>query len=171
MNVEQFWSLIDAGRAEAGHDIGVHLESLEAALSRCTPEELVEFQGILDNYLAKTYTWELWAAGYIVNGGCSDDGFAYFRAWLISQGENAVDRALDDPESIAALVPNDGGWDAEFEELLSVARQIYEEKTGMEMPFVGAAYPSEPSGEPWDEDDLPTRYPRLTAVAESRWDG
>ncbi|MFE5591185.1 DUF4240 domain-containing protein [Streptomyces sp. NPDC056549] len=39
-------------------------------------------------------------AAYMVNGGCCDDGFDYFRGWLIAQGRNVFERA----------VPASSGW-------------------------------------------------------------
>ena len=41
--------------------------------------------------LAEAYRHDLWAMGYIVNGGCSDDGFCYFCCWLIGNGSERFD--------------------------------------------------------------------------------
>ena len=35
---------------------------------------------------AVLYRWDMWAAAYLIGGGCSDDGFIDFRAGLIAQG-------------------------------------------------------------------------------------
>ena len=48
-------------------------------------------------------TWDLWGAAYLVNGGCSDDGFVYFRAWLISQGRAIYTAAVENPDSMAGV--------------------------------------------------------------------
>jgi hypothetical protein len=48
----------------------------------------------------------LWAAAYVINGGCSDDGFDYFRAWLMLQGQGTFGQAvadLDSPADLAAV--------------------------------------------------------------------
>jgi hypothetical protein len=34
-----------------------------------------------------------WGAAYLANGGCSDDGFDYFRGWLIGQGRKCTRRS------------------------------------------------------------------------------
>jgi len=39
----------------------------------------------------------------LINGGCSDDGFFYFRAWLISRGQKVYDAALQNPDSLAKV--------------------------------------------------------------------
>ena len=36
----------------------------------------------------------LWDAAYLINGGCSDDGFDYFRGWLVDQGRETFERCL-----------------------------------------------------------------------------
>jgi hypothetical protein len=43
-----------------------------------------------------------WGAAYLANGGCSDDGFDYFRGWLIGQGRKVYETVLADPDSLAA---------------------------------------------------------------------
>ena len=79
--------------------------------------------------MADAYTWDLWGAAYLINGGCSDDGFAYFRSWLISRGRAAYEEAVRDPDSLADLVDPDRD-DYEFEDLWGLALVVYEERTG-----------------------------------------
>ena len=38
--------------------------------------------------LAEAYRWDIWAIAFIINGGCSDDGFEYFRGWLVRKAKN-----------------------------------------------------------------------------------
>ncbi|MFL6076856.1 MAG: DUF4240 domain-containing protein [Mycobacteriales bacterium] len=35
--------------------------------------------------MAESYQGDLWGAAYLINGGASDDGFDYFRGWLIAR--------------------------------------------------------------------------------------
>ena len=65
---------------------------------------------------------------YLINGGCSDDGFAYFRSWLISRGRAAYAAAVRNPDSLAGLVDPDRD-DYEFEDLWGIAQEVYEERT------------------------------------------
>ncbi len=104
------------------------------------------------------YRWDLWAAAYIINGGCSDDGFEYFRAWLIAQGERVFHDALADPETLVDRAEPD----ADAEGMLYAAAAAYESRVGARLPR-GVAPPSNPAGEPWSEEDLPRMYPRLWA--------
>jgi hypothetical protein len=53
--------------------------------------------------MADSYRSSLWAAAYVINGGCSDDGFDYFRGWLMLQGREAFGQAVADPDSLADL--------------------------------------------------------------------
>lgn len=96
---------------------------------------------------------------YILNGGCSDDGFDYFRAGLISGGRKKFEEALSNPETIADWLPSD----FEGEDFMYLANDACTSLTGNEFPYdqlvVGEA--SEPEGEEWNEDDLPKLYPDL----------
>ena len=43
-----------------------------------SPEEIVAFQRVLDELMDESYRADLWGAAYVINGGCSDDGFEDF---------------------------------------------------------------------------------------------
>ncbi len=115
--------------------------------------------------MAEAYTWDLWGAAYLINGGCSDDGFAYFRAWLISCGQSVYSSALRKPDSLSSIVDPDRD-DYEFEDLWGIAQVIYEETTGSEMPTVDFAWPAEPKGDRWDFDDDEQVTRKLPKLAE-----
>lgn len=160
MDLSQFWKIIGDACAGASDDEDF-LGRIDSYLRALKPEELLEFETHFNKMNAQAYSWNLWGAAYLMNGGCSDDGFDYFRAWLIAQGQETFETALEDPDSLAALADPEG----ELEELIYLAGEAYEEKTGEEMPdsvFEGAEQPD--LGQGWDFDDkteMKKRYPRL----------
>ena len=158
MDSTTFWRLIDASRRAGRGDVEEQAEALRLRLERLDPDEIVEFDRIFHEQLAAAYSWDLWAAASIINGGCSDDGFEYFRCWLIAQGERVFQAALADPESLAGRAEPD----VEAESMLYAAAKAYESRTGAELP-APIPRPNEPAGEPWDEDDLEELYPKLWA--------
>src|SRR5690349_10122594 len=68
-------------------------EYLVNRLQELTPVEIIGFRLRTDKLLYDTYNSAMWCAGYIMNGGCSDDGFEYFRNWVISRGKDVYDKA------------------------------------------------------------------------------
>lgn len=129
MDRATFWALIAASRRGVeADDRDAQIEKLEAGLSKLTPEDLVGFQRIFDEWLETSYRADLWGAAYLINGGCSDDGFEYFRRWLISRGEKVYHAALAEPDSLARVVHEDGEED--FEEIGYLSGKVYESKTG-----------------------------------------
>jgi hypothetical protein len=132
---------------------------LEDALERLGAAKLIGFQRKLDRCMAASYTWELWAVAYIINGGCSDDGFEYFRGWLIARGRKRFEAALRGAERAADGV--EPGEICECESIAYAAREVYERKTGEPMPETAVMRTARPSGKDWDEADLWTLYPRL----------
>ncbi|MEM7315274.1 MAG: DUF4240 domain-containing protein [Planctomycetota bacterium] len=160
MKRDEFWALIE--KAGTGDDVDENVESLEEALTERSASEIVEFEKHVTELLASSYSWKLWGAAYLINGGCSDDGFDYFRGWLIMQGKAVFEQALVDPDSLADLPELEE--DVECEEMLSVARSAYESATGDEIPEVPLNLPD--LGEDWDFDDdaeMSRRYPKLFA--------
>ncbi len=45
--------------------------------------------------------WDVWAAGYLIGGGCSDDSFMDFKAGLIALGRTWYERVVDCPDDLA----------------------------------------------------------------------
>jgi uncharacterized protein DUF4240 len=172
MDRGEFWSLIEDVRVKSDGDCERLVELLVSRLSPLPADEIVAFQTILDELLAESYTWGLWAAGYLINGGCSDDGFDYFRAWLITQGERIFTEALRDPETFADY-PDELPEEVECEAFMYTAVQAYEEKTGQEIySRLPASTPLvEPRGTRWEEEDVETVLPRLAARVRDRFSG
>jgi hypothetical protein len=157
-----FWQIIDAARQQADGDVDEHLAELQEELGKLPEAEIIAFDRIFTAYWARAYLWDLWAAAYIIGGGCSDDGFMDFRGWLIAQGEKVYEAALANPETLAEVVPVDD--ECQIEGFQYVAGNAWAEKTGQDysdFPTTGVAIPNEPAGEPWTEDDLERRFPRL----------
>jgi hypothetical protein len=165
MDEATFWQIIDASRQAAEGDPYEHADTLKDALMDLSLEEIVDFDRIFREYRAKAYDWGLWGAAYIIGGGCSDDGFMDFRAWLISKGEAVYEEALRNPDSLADVV-TELDDSAQVEELNYVASKAWEEKSGKgfdEFPDIRVHEPREPTGEPWDEDEevLAQLFPKL----------
>jgi hypothetical protein len=166
MDKGTFWKMIETAKARSKGDPFKQIKLLKAALEKLSPEQIVAFDKIFSQLKAESYRNELWAAAYIIQGGCSDDGFEYFRCWLIAQGQKVYEEALLDPETLADAIDYD---EEEREEVLDVvgndmvgiAWRAYQAITGKDMP----AHPVRLvlKGPKWDEDDVGSLYPKLHA--------
>src|SRR5262245_21993141 len=85
--VDAWWDLVSSARmAVCDPDDGTAVAAaLTALLSALEPDDVTEYAQPLWTALASSYMTDLWGAAYLINGGCSDDGFDYFRGWLMSQ--------------------------------------------------------------------------------------
>ena len=93
---------------------------------------MIGFRLRTDKLLYDTYNSEMWCAGYIMNGGCSDDGFEYFRNWVISRGKETYYKARQNPDNLISEA--DKGADMyEFESFWYVALEAFEQKTGRDL--------------------------------------
>ena len=144
MTIDQFWTL-NEGLPKVGAE---HV--LKARLQQLSPEDLVAFDKHFTEQFFRAYNWQLWNAAYIIKGGCSDDSFMDFRYGLISRGRHIFEAALENPDSLADVVAI--GEDLRNEAFASVAQNVYEAKTGTEMPERDIRHPSDPSGEDWNPD-------------------
>ncbi len=164
MDLDRFWQLIETARNGGGSgqeaDGFRFAIALQTELSKLRAEEILGFQFHLNERMAESFSWDLWAVAYIVNGGASDDGFGYFCGWLISQGRAYHEAALKDPVRAADRAGRH--QQNENEQIFYSAMQAYQAKTGAAMPQVPYSGPSSPIGKPWKEADLPKLYPELT---------
>ena len=160
MDEKQFWAIVEAARQQAGADPDERVDALQDQLSALDLDGVAAFQRHYERMIAKAHRWDLWGAAYLINEGCSDDGFRYFCDWLISSGRATFERALEDPDSLA-LLP----WQerAELEMFGYVALAVYEQKCGRELALDHTTALSMPAGEEWSEEELPGLLPRLTA--------
>ena len=100
MDDDEYWQLVQQSRDESGGDLECQENVLVIQLEELPPEKIVGFRLRTDKLLYDTYNSEMWCAGYLMNGGCSDDGFEYFRLWVISRGREVFERTAADPDSL-----------------------------------------------------------------------
>jgi hypothetical protein len=160
MEISEFWRIIAAARSSRGNGPDDRVEALRERLAGVPSRELQSFQNHYDSLIARAYRWDLRGAAYIINGGCSDDGFRYFRDWLISEGEEVYQAALADPESLARLrrIPL-----AENQFFGYVALELFGEAGDGELKRDMFAEQAEPAGQPWEEDAVYDLFPKLSA--------
>lgn len=175
MTTNIFWELIAESKKKGAEQV----EWLVQELANRKTEEIVEFEIEFMKKMEQSYTSSLWGAAFVIMGGCSDDGFDYFRGWLISRGEEIFNQAVTNPEFLAEYLTDDNLQDDEFapqlEEFLSVASDAYiyqktgsfeyDDEAGTEFSDVLEArgYSFEPIDIEidWEEEDLEERYPLL----------
>ena len=129
MSLEQFWLLVDA--SATGEDT-YRVQRLQYELNALTPTQLLGFELSFRSRLDEAHSWNLWGAVHVANGGASDDGFEYFRDWLISRGRTEFERVVRQPDDLADIVPADARHVLELEDFGNGALERWMEKTGLE---------------------------------------
>ena len=158
MDETGFWKIVQNAHDASGGDMDRKCDALRRQLSALSKDEALEFAGHFDALMDKAYDWSLWGAAYVINGGCSDDAFSDFRAALISRGRQAFERALSDPESLAAEDFDESDW---FYEGYQYAVTDGVEAAAGSRPQ--HAMQAQPSGADWQEDQVYARFPKLSA--------
>ncbi|MEY9870674.1 hypothetical protein ABH931_000128 [Streptacidiphilus sp. MAP12-33] len=175
VDIRGFWQLIEEARRElTGVGDGAAVATRASGiLARRGAAEIIAAQRGLWALMARSYRSPLWAAAYMINGGCSDDGFDYFRGWLILQGRETYERVVADPDALAELpqvrAAAAHGSDLEGEDALSIAWRAHISATGAELPprSFSVRYPELDQAWNFDFDDMGEmrrRLPRLAAL-------
>lgn len=168
MDSDAFWTLLDSARSAATDPD--HAEAVAAALvdllvaSGTDGTEAFRAAWAIED--ARAYGWPLWGAAYLIEGGCSDDGFDYFIGWLIGRGRAVFEAAVRNPDSLADHLGPDDADGIDGEDLLGAPLTARHRLTGSyDGPVVAPIRPE--LGEEWDFDDadeMQQRYPRLSTV-------
>ena len=79
-------------------------------------------------------------------------------------GRQVYEDALTDPESLAIASALRGVEDIFFEEFSYVVDRVLEDREAPPATAVRTGMSAEPSGQPWTEEDLPARFPKLWSV-------
>ncbi|RKD87831.1 uncharacterized protein DUF4240 [Mangrovibacterium diazotrophicum] len=131
LNEDLFWKIIDKSLQETNNQDSQE-QYLIKEIGKLTPKELIGFRLQTDKLLYETYNSEMWCAGYIMNGGCSDDSFEYFRNWVISRGRDTYYKAKENPDYLINEVV-DGAEFYDFESFWYVALEAFQQKTGKDL--------------------------------------
>lgn len=169
MSSASFWRIMEQSIKASRGNRDRLIESLTSTLVQLGADAIIRFQRELDARMDEALTWPLWGAAYLLDGGCSDDGFEYFRALLIANGKETFERVVADPDSLAKGKLRFWNGDArEFEELLYVPMKAYEDCAG------GAELPrsrprrTEPAGTQWSDNDLPSLLPAIAKKMKAK---
>ena len=153
----RFWEIIR--EAQGGHADSAAPDRLEEILNPLSDEEVSEFGLKFYAKLCELNSWDLWAAGYVIAGGMSGDGFHYFRSWIVGKGERVFEIAKSKPDELGPFIEEE---DVENESLEYVPIEILESR---DLPDprdrTNGSADAAPPGEPFDEDTVGERMPRL----------
>jgi hypothetical protein len=131
LNEDTYWKIIDESLKQTINQEDQE-EFLINEIEKLTPHEIIGFRLRTDQLLYDTYNSEMWCAGYIMNGGCSDDGFEYFRNWVISRGKETYYQAKANPDYLIHEIKQEVDY-YEFEVFWYVALEAFNNKTGHDL--------------------------------------
>ena len=169
-----FWNIVDSSLNSTKDQVSQE-KFLIKEIEKLTPKQMIGFRLRTDKLLFDTYNSDMWCAGYIMNGGCSDDGFEYFRNWIISRGNDTFYKAKENPDSlISEFVEGQDYY--EFESFWYVALTAFKNKTGKELyDYISDDFVTAEGNYPnfeftWNEEDPETMKPICPKLFAKMWD-
>ncbi len=153
MDEGQFWKLISDSLLQANSEEEQE-KFIQEELEKLNHEEIVGFSLRSEQLMVDAYTSELWCAGFLINEGCSDSSFDFFRSWLVTRGKEVYEKAISNPDSLADIIEK--GRDCYFRTLENIAFDAFENKTGEEIDRYTHDFPETRAREiefNWQEED------------------
>jgi len=167
-----YWKIVDES-LKVSNTLQEQEAFLINRLQQLSVEDIIGFRLRTDQLLHDTYTSEMWCAAYIMNEGCPDDMFEYFRNWVISRGKETYYLAKENPDTLVAQFnPNVDFF--EFEEFWTVANEAFGKITNLDLyDYIAEDFKKGEGHYPeieftWDEDEPETLQaicPKLFDVA------
>lgn len=174
MDEDRFWSMIDKSK-QSSDDLDQFAKSLTKELKKLPSEDIIGFYLREQKLRFDSYTSDLWCAGYIMNGGCSDDSFEYFRCWLIAQGKEAYYSSLKNPDWLVNLYTEDVD-EYDFEDFMYLASDAFEQKNKKDIEdYIDYNRFKEHEGEHpdipfnWEEDNEESMKKICPKLMEAAW--
>jgi hypothetical protein len=143
VDVGTFSDIIEAARTSAARGRPFD-EALTEHLAALTQQDILEYYECFEKMHGALYRHDLWAAAYLIGGGCSYDGFIDFRAGLIAQGRHWYEKAAASPDSLADHPAVAGGRQPRrnnplfYEEVSYAASHAFQRVSGDEHAFWAA---------------------------------
>ncbi len=169
-----FWNIVDSSVKNTKNQDSQE-RFLVKEIEKLTPTQMIGFRLRTDKLLYDTYNSEMWCAGYIMNGGCSDDGFEYFRNWVISRGKDKYDKAKENPDSLISEYISTNEF-YEFEGFWYEALTAFKNKTGKELyDYIADDFRFDESNYPnfeftWKEEEPETMKAICPNLFNKMWD-
>lgn len=154
-----FWELI--AKCQSADTTEEKVDRLSETLAKFNGTAIKTFARLLDSYMDELHHWDVWAIAFIARGGCSDDAFDYFKAWVIMQGRQVFESAVAAPLSLVEHLKS--GEDPQCEGLISAPEFAYEDQTSRSLPR-SQRKPAQIKGKEWKENELLLRYPTVFAA-------
>jgi hypothetical protein len=159
---KDFWQVIEAAKAKTKtKGASADPKALKAVLKTLSSAKLKEFTLEYRKGLMALNTYEIYGAGYVIDAGMSNDGFHYYRSWILGKGKEAFATAQSTPDDLGKFVMKDEI--IQNEELEYAALDVLKAKK-LKDPTKGlkGSPDDEPSGKLWTEETVYQLYPKLT---------
>jgi hypothetical protein len=127
LDEDLYWQIVDESLKNTRNQKEQE-EYLVSRIQKLTPPEIIGFRLRTDKLLHDSYTSVIWCAAHIMNEGCTEENFEYFRCWIISRGKDTYYKTKENPDYLIREV-NVEIENYRFEDFWYVALTAFENKT------------------------------------------
>lgn len=155
---EEFWKIIDTVQRRAKDGYTFHLGIFRDVLSQKEPAELIKLDNLYHRLMLENLSHDLTAASTLLFKSTSLEFTFVLMNLSIFRGEVFFKNACHNPN----LIIGKSFSHIETRTIEDLISDVYTRKTRRLIPTrPEPAEPFEMPGEPWQEKDLPSRYPEL----------
>lgn len=152
----EFWNLIDFTRKKSKGSYKNQMGLIRDKLKKMSAEEIIKLDNLVISLTKKAFTWDLYAASYIIYKSQNTETLYHLISLLISRGQYVFNNCIVNP-NIIINHPIKDVIDITFSDLLG---DIYYLKSKKIIPKI-KDLEFQLNGEEWDENEIPGKYPEL----------
>lgn len=172
MEEDDYWKIVEKTYKQGKGDERQQAGEIVRKLRYMTPPEIMAFQKRTFSLANFAHTSNLWAAAYVINGGCSDDAFTDFKHWVISLGKSGFYDSIKTPDCLVKYLSKKASYvnygNIACSSIEFAAIMAYEYRTGLSIYKV-LDYSNVPdlNGDfelDWDENNIESKreiFPKL----------
>ena len=133
MDETLFWQIIEEAGSPDQYSPEEQCDQISDRLASLSKADLIAFENVRQDLLAKAYTWPMLKACFIVLSYVSDDVFEDFRLWVMLNGKTRFFETIENPDVMAdyidvedpieeisgepLLFVVEDAWEGDFEEI------------------------------------------------------
>src|SRR3954462_11970229 len=100
MDAEALWAIVEAVQPRVDEDPRGFDDALAHHLAALGEATIIAFSDAWVGLSTEAYTWDLWAAAWVLRGHCFEVAFTGFRDRLVALGDRVFERAVHDPATL-----------------------------------------------------------------------
>ncbi len=143
-NEQMVWRILNHAAAKCRGDEELAVELVQSSLELLSKDDLALYAQTFERLRDRLIGGKLLGVLFLANGSMDDEDLLDFAAWVMMQGEEVYEAAVENPDSLASILHDgrDDYGEHSGDMLARLPYTLYQEMTGEDLPVTTALFVS-----------------------------